>query len=397
MGKRKLSSRAARIPASPTVAIAARAKEMKAKGVDVISLSIGEPDFDTPEVIKEAAVRAIREGFTKYTPAAGIPELREAIAGKFSRDNGLEYSPGQIIVSSGAKEVIHHTLQALCGPRDEVIIPCPYWVSYPAQVALAGGSVAVINTGEERRFKITAGQLEKAVTPRSKILILNSPSNPTGMAYSRAELEAIAEIAVSRKLWIISDEIYEKILYDGTEHVSIASLGRAVKERTIVVNGASKTFAMTGWRIGYAAGDSDVIGAMVKMQSQTTTHPCSIAQKAAVASLTGEIPEVQVMVNEFAGRREYIVERLNALPGFSCLKPDGAFYAFPRVSDWYGKEIEGERIENSVDLARVLLEYARVAVVPGAGFGADGHLRFSYATAMDRLREGMRRLEGIFR
>ncbi len=397
MGKRKLSTRAARIPASPTVAIAARAKELKAKGVDVISFSIGEPDFDTPEIIKEAAIRAIREGFTKYTPAAGIPELREAIVKKLASDNGLEYDSSHVIVSSGGKQVIHHALQVLCGLRDEVIVPAPYWVSYPAQVELAGGKTVIVNTGEAQRFKATPQQLEQAVTPQSKVLILNSPSNPTGMAYSREELERIAELAVRRRLWVISDEIYEKIVYDGTRHVSIASLGRKIKERTIVVNGVSKAFAMTGWRIGYAAGDKDIITAMTKMQSQTTTHPCSIAQKAAAAALSGDVPEVRMMVEEFARRRSFIVKRLNSFAGFSCLEPDGAFYAFPRVCDWYGKEVGGEKVQNSVEMARVLLEYARVAVVPGAGFGADEHVRFSYAASMERIKEGMRRVEGILK
>jgi aspartate aminotransferase len=388
-----LSDRATGLKPSPTLAITAKAKSMQAHGIHVVSFGAGEPDFDTPENIKGAAIRAINQGFTKYTAVGGIDDLKDAIIQKFQRDNGLTYKRSQILVSCGGKHSFYNLAQALFDRGEEVIIPAPYWVSYPPMVALAGASPKIIHAREDNCFKITPEDLKKSISSRTKALILNSPSNPTGSAYARGELERIAEIVLSHPIFVISDEIYEKIVYDGFEFTSIASLGEEIKNRTIVVHGVAKTYAMTGWRIGYAAGPEEIISAMNNIQSQSTSNPTSISQKASVEALTGPQDEVKKMVSAFAQRRNYIVNRLNELPGVSCYKPVGAFYVFPSFSQYYGKTYQGKKIGNSTDLADFLLDIARVAVVPGIEFGADPFERLSYATSMEDIREGLDRIE----
>lgn len=388
-----LSKRAQSIGPSPTLGLTARAKAMKAEGIDVIGFGAGEPDFDTPKHIKEEAKRALDEGFTKYTPTSGIPELKQAICKKFKEDNGLDYEPSQVIVSCGAKHCIYNAVQVLCEEGDEVILPAPYWVSFPEQIRLAGAKPVIIGTKEEDGFKLTPPILSKYITNRTKLLILNSPCNPTGTAYSKEELQKIAEILVAEGIWVISDEIYEKIVYDGFQHVSIASLNPKIKDLTIVVNGASKTYSMTGWRIGYAAGDKQVIGAMSNLQDHSTSNPTSFAQKAAVVALSGTQEPVTQMVIEFKKRRDYMVKELNQIPGITCLLPQGAFYAFPNISKVLGRVCDGQVIENSTLLAEMLLTQAKVAVVPGSAFGADNYLRLSYATSMDNIADGSKRIK----
>jgi aspartate aminotransferase len=388
-----LAERVKGIKPSPTLAVDARAKAMKAEGIDVVGFGAGEPDFDTPENIKEAAIKALKSGFTKYTPVGGTDELKDAIINKLKNDNGILYDRSQIIVSTGAKHSLYNAAQALYGPGDEVIIPAPYWVSYPDQVILNDATPVIVQTREDEGFVLTAAAFERAITPKTKALILNSPSNPTGLGYPKEALEKIAEVAVKHKVMVISDEIYEKIIYDGFRHVSIASLGSEIKDLTITINGLSKSHAMTGWRLGYAAGPKEVIGAMTNIQSQSTSNPCSITQKAAVEALNGPQDFLPVMVAEFDKRRKYIVERLNAIPGFSCSTPVGAFYAFPRVSQIYGKSFNGKAIKGSADLAAYLLEEAKVAVVSGDAFGADEYIRLSYATSMAAIEKGLDRIE----
>jgi aspartate aminotransferase len=388
-----LSNRAKSLKPSPTLAINAKAKSMQAQGIHVISFGAGEPDFDTPENIKQAAKKAIDDGFTKYTPVGGIDDLKDAIIKKFQRDNKLTYKRSEIIVSCGGKHSFYNLAQAIFDPGDEVIVPAPYWVSYPPMVALAGGLPVIVDTVEKNEFKITPEELKRAISPKTKALILNSPSNPTGSAYTRKELENIAEIAISKNFFVISDEIYEKIVYDGFEFVSIASLSEEMKKRTVVVHGVAKTYAMTGWRIGYTAGSEEIISAMNNIQSQSTSNPTSIAQKASVEALIGPQNEVDIMVSAFAQRRNYIVDRLNKIPGVSCYKPVGAFYVFPNFSSYYGKSYQSKKILNSTVLAEYFLEMAKVAVVPGVEFGADPFERLSYATSMEDIKEGVGRIE----
>ena len=388
-----LSNRAKSLKPSPTLAINAKAKSMQAQGIHVISFGAGEPDFDTPENIKQAAKQAIDDGFTKYTPVGGIDDLKDAIIKKFQRDNHLTYKRSEIIVSCGGKHSFYNLAQAIFDQGDEVIVPAPYWVSYPPMVALANATPVIVETTEKNEFKITPEEFKKAITPKTKALILNSPSNPTGSAYTRKELEKIAEIAISKNFFVISDEIYEKIVYDGFEFVSIASLSDEIKKRTIIVHGVAKTYAMTGWRIGYTAGSEEIISAMNNIQSQSTSNPTSIAQKASVEALIGPQNEVDKMVSAFAQRRNYIVDRLNKIPGVSCYKPVGAFYVFPNFSSYYGKSYQGKKIENSTHLADFFLDVARVAVVPGVEFGADPFERLSYATSMEDIKEGLDRIE----
>ena len=388
-----LSSRAKSLKPSPTLAINAKAKSMQAQGIHVISFGAGEPDFDTPENIKQAAKKAIDDGFTKYTPVGGIDDLKDAIIKKFQRDNQLTYKRPEIIVSCGGKHSFYNLAKAIFDRGDEVIVPSPYWVSYPPMVALANATPVIAETTEKNEFKITPGELKKALTPKTKALILNSPSNPTGSAYTRKELEGIAEIALSKNIFVISDEIYEKIVYDGFEFVSIASLSEEMKKRTIIVHGVAKTYAMTGWRIGYTAGSEEIISAMNNIQSQSTSNPTSISQKASVEALIGPQSEVDKMVSAFGQRRNYIVDRLNKIAGVSCYKPVGAFYVFPNFSSYYGKSFQEKKIENSTHLADFLLDVARVAVVPGVEFGADPFERLSYATSMEDIKEGLNRIE----
>jgi aspartate aminotransferase len=388
-----LSNRAKSLRPSPTLAINAKAKSMQAQGIHVVSFGAGEPDFDTPGNIKAAAVKAIEEGFTKYTPVGGTDELKDAIIKKFQRDNGITYKRSEIIASCGGKHSFYNLAQAIFDEGDEVIVPAPYWVSYPPMVALAGATPIIIETREENGFKLSMEDLRKAITPKTKALIINSPSNPTGGAYTREELERIAEMALSHNFFVISDEIYEKIVYDHFKFISIASLSEEVKKRTIIVHGVAKTYAMTGWRIGYTAGPEEIISAMNNIQSQSTSNPTSIAQKASVEALAGPQEEVKKMVTAFEERRNYIVDRLNKIPGVSCLKPVGAFYVFPNFSSYYGKSYQGKKISNSTELADYLLDIARVAVVPGVEFGADPFERLSYATSMEDIKEGLNRIE----
>ena len=387
-----LSNRAKSLKPSPTLAINAKAKAMQSQGIRVISFGAGEPDFDTPENIKESAKRALDEGFTKYTPVGGIDELKDAIIKKFQRDSGLSYKRSEIIVSCGGKHSFYNLAQAIFDQGDEVIIPAPYWVSYPPMVALANATPVIVETTEKNEFKITPEQLQKTTSSKTKALVLNSPSNPTGSAYTKKELEKIAEIAIANNFFVISDEIYEKIVYDGFEFVSIASLNDEIKKRTVIVHGVAKTYSMTGWRIGYAAGPEEIISAMNNIQSQSTSNPTSIAQKASVEALIGPQNEVEKMVSAFAQRRNYIVDRLNKMPGVSCYKPIGAFYVFPNFSFYYGRSYEGRKISNSTALADFFLDVARVAVVPGVEFGADPFERLSYATSMENIREGLDRI-----
>ncbi|HHY76841.1 MAG TPA: pyridoxal phosphate-dependent aminotransferase [Firmicutes bacterium] len=392
----KLSSRAKSIGASPTLALDAKTKELIRQGVDVLSFGVGEPDFDTPDHIKEAAIEAIKGGFTKYTASSGIPELREAICEKLKKDNGLEYKPNEVLVSVGAKHSIYNAVMALCDDGDEVVIPEPYWVSYPEMVRMAGGKPVTVPTGIEQGFKMTAEQLEASITDKTSVLILNSPSNPTGAVYTEEELRKIAEVCVKHNIAVISDEIYEKLIYDG-KHVSFASLGPEVKAITVTVNGVSKSYAMTGWRIGYAAGPKEVIAAMGNIQSHATSNPTSIAQKAAVAGLRGPQEPLEAMRKEFEKRRNYMVKRLNEIPGFRCLVPPGAFYCYPDVSAVFGRKVKGKLVTDDSVLADILLEEARVAAVPGVAFGTKGYLRFSYATSMEVIEEGMNRIAEVMK
>ncbi len=386
-----LSKRVSGIKPSPTLAIDAKAKALKAQGVDIIGFGAGEPDFDTPDNIKEAAIKAIKDGFTKYTPVSGIDELKDAIIEKFKMDNGLTYDRSEIIVSCGAKHSLYNIAQAIFDPGDEIIIPAPYWVSYPDQVILNDATPVIVKSGDD--FLLTPELLKDKITSRTKALVINSPSNPTGMAYGRKILESIAEIVMKHKIYVISDEIYEKIVYDGIEHISIASLGKEIKALTLVVNGLSKAYSMTGWRIGYTAGPKEIISAMTNIQSQSTSNPTSIAQKAAVEALRGPQDSMRKMVEEFDRRRKYMVERLNRMDGVSCVMPSGAFYAFPKVSSLYGKSFNGKVIKNSYDMAGYLLEEAKVAIVPGEPFGADEYIRLSYATSMENIKKGLDRIE----
>ena len=384
-----LSSRVKNVSASLTLAITAKAKKMKQEGIDVIGFGSGEPDFDTPDNIKDAAIKAIQNGLTKYTPASGTDALKKAVCDKFRRDNHLTYKPSQIVISCGAKHSIYNIIQTICDRGDEVIIPVPYWLSYPEMVKLAQGIPVFIDTDEKSGFKISADQLKKAVTKKTKALILNSPSNPTGSTYDEAELKDIAEVAVKNDILVISDEIYEKILFDGRRYVSIASINKDIFRNTIVVNGVSKSFAMTGWRIGYIASPLDDITSAIKnLQSHSTSNPSSISQAAALEAVNGGDSIVRDMVKEFEKRRDYIVQRINSVKGLSCFKPGGAFYVFCKIE---------KRDLSGISLSERLLEEASVAVIPGEPFGSDRHIRLSFATSMDNIKKGMDRIEDWFR
>ncbi len=387
-----LSERLNKIVPSATLAISTRAKEMMREGRKVINLSVGEPDFDTPSFIKEAAIQALREGFTKYTPVAGIPELIQAIREKLERDSNLSYSNSQIMVSSGAKEVLYNTFQAICNEGDEVIIPSPYWVSYPEQVKLAGGIPVFASLDFQRGMRLKRERLRQVISPRTKALVLNSPHNPTGGLFGLEELKEIAELVVTQDFFIVADEIYEKLIYEGT-HVSIASLRKEIQKKTIIINGVSKTYSKTGCRIVYAAGPPEVIEGMKKIQSQSTSCANSIAQKAAVQALLGPQDDVEKARREFEKRCQVIVDRVREIEGITCPKPQGTFYIFPDVSSFLGTSDGDWSIRNSVDLAKYLLEKAEVATVPGSTFGADNHLRLSYATSLDQIHEGVDRIK----
>ncbi len=389
----KFAQRVDRIKPSPTFAAAAKAAAMRAKGIEVISFAQGEPDFDTPDNIKEAAYKAIREGITKYTPAAGFPDLKDAIIQKFKKDNHLTYDRSQVFASAGAKLILFNLAQALFEAGDEVIVPAPYWVSYTDIVLLMDATPVVIPTSEQQGFKMSVQQLKSAITPRTKAIILNSPCNPTGATHTAEELKALVEVLLPKKILIIADDIYEKFVYDGTVFTSIASLGKEVQDQTVVVNGVSKTYSMTGWRIGYAAGSAEIMAAMDKIQTQNVSNPVSFCQKAAVEALVGPQNSVQKMIAEFDRRRKTIVQRLNAMPGITCSLPKGAFYVFPNVAGLFGKKWGDRKISNSSDVSDFILEEAKVAVVAGTAFGDDQYIRFSYATSMANIEKGMDRIQ----
>lgn len=388
-----ISDKSKQVTPSSTLALTAKINAMVADGLDVVKFGAGEPDFDTPDHIKSAAVEALNQGFTKYTPVAGITELREAIVDKFERDNGLSYEANQVIVSCGAKHTIYNILQAICNPGDEVIFAAPYWVSYIEMVKLADATPIVINTTPDQNFALTPDQIKSAVTEKTKAIIICSPSNPTGTTYSTESLQMIAELAVEHQFYLISDEIYEALLYDGAKHRSLASFGDAVKSLTFVVNGVSKAYSMTGWRIGYTAGPEDAIKAMSKIQSHSTSNPTSIAQKAALAAINGSQEPVVEMVKAFQKRRDLICQRLDDIDGVEYVRPQGAFYIFPDFSAHYGRTINGHSINSSQELATYFLDEAKVGAVPGDGFGADNHMRFSFATSEIEINRGLDRIQ----
>ena len=392
----QISKRAKAIKPSPTLTVSALAKQMKSEGIDVINFGVGEPDFNTPEYIKDEAKKAIDENFTRYTNTSGIIELRKAISNKLKRDNDLDCNPNDILVSPGAKASIVFVLMTICDYRDEVLIPSPYWVSYTSQVEMVGALPILLPTNMSSNFKITAKQLEETILSLSdpKVLILNSPNNPTGSVYGKKELEEIAEICLKYDILIISDEIYEKLIYDGVEHVSIASLSPEVREHTILINGVSKAYAMTGWRLGYAAGPTDIIKSASRIQSHTTSCVNSITQKAAVVALDKCEESIAIMREEFQKRRNFLVEELRNIPNVKCNMPQGAFYAMPNVS--YYLQNNKKSITNSIELCEFLLKKYKIAIVPGSAFGADEFVRFSYATDMKNIKEGLKRFkEGL--
>ncbi|MEA4815808.1 MAG: pyridoxal phosphate-dependent aminotransferase [Lachnospiraceae bacterium] len=389
----ELSRKALGIKFSSTLAITAKANELKSKGLDVVSFSAGEPDFDTPEHIKAAAIKAINDGFTKYTPASGIIELKKAVCAKFKKDNGISYEPSQIVISNGAKQALQIGLMTILNDGDEVIIPAPYWVSYSEMVKIAGGTPVIIYTRKGNNFSPTPDDFKKAYTNKTKAIIITSPSNPTGAMLSGEDLLQIAEFAVSKDLIVISDEIYEKLIYDDNKkHISIASLNDEIYKRTIVVNGVSKSYSMTGWRIGYSASSAEIAKIMGSLQSHISGNPNSIAQKAAVEAILGDQSCVLEMKKEFGKRREYIYQRVLDTPGLSVLKPEGAFYLFVDVSGIYGKKYNGKEINSAAELAAILIEEKMVALVPCDDFGMPDHVRLSYATSMETIKKGMDRI-----
>jgi aspartate aminotransferase len=389
----KLADRTKAIKPSVTLAIAAKAGKLRSEGIDVVNFSAGEPDFDTPERIKAAAVEALRKGMTKYTDVKGIEPLREAIIQKYQREYGLAYRKEDVLVSCGAKHSLYNLFQALIDPGDEVVIAAPYWVSYADMAVLAGGVPKLVSTNEATGFKMKPEQLAAALSPRTRAVVLNSPCNPTGATYERDELLALAAVLQRHDCLIISDDIYEKIIYDGFQFHNLVALCPSLRDRTILVNGVSKTYAMTGWRIGYAIGLADVIAAAGKIQSQSTSNATSIAQAAALEALKGPQDEVAMMAREFQKRRNVIVERLNGIEGFDCLKPQGAFYVFPNIRSLLGKTGNGKQLGSPCDVADYLLEEAKVAVVPGEDFGSREHIRFSYATSLEDIEKGCKRIQ----
>lgn len=392
----ELSKRAMSIKASTTMAISSKAGEMKAAGLDVVSFGAGEPDFNTPAHIGQAGIDAIKNGQTRYTPAAGMPELRQAVCGKLKRDNGLDYEPAQVIISNGAKHSLINTFMAILNEGDEVIIPAPFWLSYSEMVRIAGGVPVIIHTKKENQFMMTKEELENAYTEKTKAVVLTSPSNPTGQVMSKEDLEMVAAFAISHDILVVSDEIYEKLIYDeGKQHISIASLGKEIYDRTIVINGVSKSYAMTGWRIGYAAAPLPIAKLMASLQSHMASNPNTIAQMATITALNGPQDCVAEMCVEFKKRRDYIFEREEAIPLLSALKPEGAFYLFVDVSGTYGKSYEGQEIKTAADFASILLDQKYVAVVPCADFGMPDYIRLSYATSMELIKKGMDRIEAM--
>ncbi len=391
----KVANKISKIAPSLTLAIDAKLKQMIADGIKVYGFGAGEPDFDTPEYIRIAAIEAINKGFTRYTAAQGTVELRKAICEKLERDNGLKYNPNQIIVSSGAKHSLTNTFAAILNAGDEVIVPVPYWVSYTEIIKLNDGIPVLVETKKENNFKMTKEELLAAITDKTKAILINSPSNPTGAIYTEEELRDIADIAVAKNLYVVSDEIYERLTYDGKEHVSIAALGDAIKELTIVINGMSKAYAMTGWRIGYAAANEKLVKAMSSVQSHAVSHPCSIAQYASTIALIGPQDDVANMLKEFAVRRDYMYKRLSGMEGLSCIMPEGAFYVYVDITSYIGREFCGEIIKSSLDFAQIMLEKGQVAVIPGSAFGTDNFIRLSYATSMEKIQAGLDKFEAF--
>ncbi len=384
-----LSKKASGIAPSMTLSIDAKLKQMISNGIKVYGFGAGEPDFDTPEYIRAAAIEAINKGLTRYTAAQGTLELRKAICNKFERDNNLKYEPDQVIASSGAKHCLSNAFAAILNPGDEVIVPVPYWVSYLEIIKINNGVPLPVSTRKENNFKITKEELIKSLSPKSKAILLNSPNNPSGAIYSEKELIDIAEVAEANDLYIVSDEIYEKLVYDGKRHISIASLGNKIKDLTIVINGMSKAYAMTGWRLGYAAGNKKLIKAMAGIQSHAVSHPSSITQYASAAALDGPQDCISTMVSEFGKRRIYMYERINSINGLSCIKPEGAFYVYVDISNYLGKKLCGEKLNSSLDFAQIVLEKGNIAVIPGAAFGTDNYIRLSYATSMEIIKSGL--------
>ena len=394
-----ISEKVKNINPSQTLSITAQALKMKREGKKVISFAAGEPDFGTPENIREEAISAIREGFSHYTTSSGIIELKEAIVEKFKKDNGIEYKTSEIIVSTGAKQCLFNAILTICNPADEVLLPTPCWVSYTEQIKFAGAVPIFIKTYQEEDFKLFADQIEEKITPQTKLIILNSPNNPTGAVYEQEELKKMAQLLLKYNIYCICDEIYEKLIYDNAKHLSMASLSDEVKEKIITINGVSKSYAMTGWRIGYAAGPEEIIKGMSKIQGHSTSNPNSIAQKASVEALSGKQDTIEEMRKAFDERRKYIVRRLNEIEGISCLNPAGAFYAFPNIRKILERGIEynGKKVSNSFDLSNFILKEAEVALIPGSAFEAEGYLRLSYATSLEDIKEGLDRIEKILR
>jgi len=397
--KMTISERVKNINPSQTLAITAQALEMKREGKKVISFAAGEPDFGTPKNIREEAISAVKEGFTHYTTSSGIIELKEAIAEKFKKDNKIDYKTSEIIVSTGAKQCLFNAILTICDPGDEVLLPTPCWVSYTEQIKFAGAVPVFINTYQEEEFKLSAAQVEEKITPSTKLLILNSPNNPTGAVYEQEELKKIAQLLLKYNFYCICDEIYEKLVYDNVKHLSPASLSDEIKEKIITINGVSKSYAMTGWRIGYAAGPKEIIQGMSKIQGHSTSNPNSIAQKASVEALNGDQGTIEEMRKAFDERRKYMVRRLNEIEGISCLTPAGAFYAFPDISKILERGIEynGKKISDSFDLSNFILKEAEVALIPGSAFEAEEYLRLSYAASLEDIKEGLDRIEKILR
>jgi len=390
----RVSKRAQAVPPSATIAVTSRAKELKAQGLDVVSFGVGEPDFDTPDYIKQAAVKAMKEGKTKYTAAAGIIELRAAIAEKLRAENGLNYTPEQVIVTIGGKHSVYEAMQAVLDPGDEVILPTPYWVTYPETVKLAGATSRIVRTEKANAYKITPSQLKEAITEKTAMLVINSPNNPGGFSYTPEELVAIAQVLEGTKVVVLSDEIYEKLIYGKTRFVSFASLSEDAYSRTLTLNGFSKPFSMTGWRLGYTAGPLEIVKAMGRLQSHMTSNPVTFVQYAAIAALGKPAAEaIENMRVEFERRGKYMSERLNSIEGISCVEPTGAFYCFPDVSAHYGRNINGTKINGSMDFARALLEQANVALVPGLPFGCDANVRLSFACSLEQITKGLDRIE----
>jgi aspartate aminotransferase len=389
----KVSKRAQAVPPSATLAVTARAKELKAQGINVVGFGAGEPDFDTPQYIKDAAIEALKAGKTKYTPASGTLELKKAIAEKLKRDNNLDYKPEQIVVNIGAKHSVYGCMQAVLDPGDVVILPTPFWITYIETIKLTGAKAKIIKTKRQNSYKMTPEQLKKAIGPKTRMLVLNSPNNPGGFTYTPEELAALAKVLEGTEVAVLSDEIYERLIYGDTKFVSFASLSKDAYDRALTVNGFSKTYSMTGWRLGYTAGPVDVIKAMGRLQDHSTSNPVTFAQDAAIAALKDPNNEVDKMRSEFEKRAQYMVQRLNAIKGVKCTQPTGAFYCFPDVSAHFGKTKGGIEIKGSMDFAKALLEQANVAVVPGLPFGCDKNIRLSFATSMANITEGLNRLE----